>query len=158
MNDYKELLSQIACCTSEESCNGCPLNSDNILDFCVDELLEKASDAIEQLCADVARLEAENRAKESYIAETIGKVIEERDAAASDQWISVKDRMPERIPCKVETSYSDTVAVLTKGRVVLVAVWDGIDWIGAFDYWGVMGEEITHWKALTPLPKEAEHE
>lgn len=84
MNDYKELLSQIAYCTSEESCNGCPLNSDNILDFCVDELLEKASDAIERLCADVARLEAENRAKESYIAETIGKVIEERDAAIRD--------------------------------------------------------------------------
>lgn len=84
MNDYKELLSQIACCTSEESCNGCPLNSDNILDSCVDELLEKASDAIEQLCEDVARLEAENRAKEQYIAETIGKVIKERDAAIAD--------------------------------------------------------------------------
>lgn len=49
MNDYKELLSQIAYCTSEEGCDGCPLNSDNILDLCVDELLEKASDAIEQL-------------------------------------------------------------------------------------------------------------
>lgn len=30
------------------------------------------------------RLEAENRAKEQYIAETIGKVIKERDAAIAD--------------------------------------------------------------------------
>lgn len=30
------------------------------------------------------RLEAENRAKEQYIAETIGKVIKERDAAVAD--------------------------------------------------------------------------
>ena len=67
-------------------------------------------------------------------------------------WISVNERMPELKPCKAGTAYSEAVVVLTKGCVVLVAVWDGIDWIGAFDYWDVMGEEVTHWMPVLPLP------
>lgn len=81
MTNYKELLSRIVYCASADTCDGCPLDSEDISEICVDKLLKKASDAIEQLCTDVARLEAENRAKEQYISETIGKVIKERDAA-----------------------------------------------------------------------------
>lgn len=84
MANYKELLSRIVYCASADTCDGCPLDSDDISEICVDKLLKKAADAIEQLCTDVARLTAENRAKEQYIAETIGKVIKERDAAIAD--------------------------------------------------------------------------
>lgn len=41
--------------------------------------------------AKVTRLEAENRAKEEYIAETIGKVIKERDAIMSAFLETVSD-------------------------------------------------------------------
>ena len=77
MSDYKELISNLRCCFSGE-CERCALIEDN--QRCQERLLEKAADAIEYLCTDVARLEAENRAKEQYIAETIGKITRERDA------------------------------------------------------------------------------
>lgn len=68
MNDYKELIGDIGDCLighpSEALCK---------------RVLREAADAIERLCTDAARLEAENRAKEQYIAETIGRVIIERD-------------------------------------------------------------------------------
>ena len=63
MNNYKELVFALR---SKES-------RDNR------ELLDAAADVIEQQKAELERLEAENRAKEQYIAETIGKVIKERD-------------------------------------------------------------------------------
>ena len=68
MNDYKELVFALR---SKES-------RDNR------ELLDAAAKEIEQQKAELERLEAENRAKEQYIAETIGKVIKERDAAIAD--------------------------------------------------------------------------
>lgn len=46
--------------------------------------LEEMCKEREELTAKVARLEAENRAKEQYIAETIGKVIKERDESPCD--------------------------------------------------------------------------
>ena len=76
MNDYKELISNLLFLAQY-----CHRNYNELF---VDDELKKAADAIEQLCTDVARLEAENRAKEQYIAETIGKVIKERDAAIAD--------------------------------------------------------------------------
>lgn len=69
MNDYKELIEELR---------------KEPLKFARALLRFEAANAIEQLCVDVARLEAENRAKEQYIAETIGKVIKERDAAIAD--------------------------------------------------------------------------
>lgn len=52
----------------------------------IDQLVIRLNDETER----VARLEAENRAKEQYIAETIGKLARERDAAIEDvkkNWI-----------------------------------------------------------------------
>ena len=69
------------------------------------------------------------------------------------EWISVKDRLPELIPCNAGTAYSEAVNVCTDGRKVMVAVWDGIDWLCDMDYWEAWGETITHWTpVLLPLP------
>lgn len=69
------------------------------------------------------------------------------------EWISVKDRLPDLIPCNVGTAYSEAVIAWTSGRKAMIAVWDGIDWIAPFDYWEAWGEEITHWMPLPELPK-----
>lgn len=70
------------------------------------------------------------------------------------EWISVKDRLPDLIPCNVGTAYSEAVIAWTSGRKAMIAVWDGIDWIAPFDYLEAWGEEITHWMPLPELPKE----
>lgn len=72
------------------------------------------------------------------------------NADASQEWISVKDRLPELIPCNAGTAYSEAVIVWTDNRKTMIAVWDGIDFLCAADYWEAWGEEITHW---TPLPQ-----
>lgn len=69
------------------------------------------------------------------------------------EWISVKDRLPDLIPCNVGTAYSEAVIAWTSGRKAMIAVWDGIDWIAPFDYWEAWGEEITHWMPLPQPPK-----
>ena len=70
------------------------------------------------------------------------------------QWISVKDRLPELIPCNAGTAYSEAVNVLTTGRKVITAIWDGFDWICDAEFWDAEFEEITHWTpVLLPLPK-----
>lgn len=73
---------------------------------------------------------------------------------AGPKWISVKDRLPELIPCNAGTAYSEAVIVWTTGRKAMVAVWDGIDFLCAADYWEAWGERITHWMPLPEPPKE----
>lgn len=78
-------------------------------------------------------------------------------AAAGPRWISVKERRPELIACNAGTEYSEAVIVCTSGRKIMVAVWDGIDFLCDMDYWEAWGETITHWMPtewLLPLPKE----
>lgn len=75
------------------------------------------------------------------------------------EWISVKDGLPKLIPCDAGTAYSEAVNVLTSGRKVLTAIWDGFDWICDAEYWDAEGEEITHWTpVLLPLPAKEEYE
>jgi hypothetical protein len=70
------------------------------------------------------------------------------------RWIPVGERLPDLIPCSAGTGYSEAVNVLTSGRKVMVAVWDGVDWLCAMDYWDAWGEVITHWTpVLLPLPE-----
>ena len=70
------------------------------------------------------------------------------------EWISVKDRLPETIPCGAGTAYSEAVNVLTDGRKVLTAIWNGLHWICDAEFWGAEFEEITHWTpVLLPLPQ-----
>lgn len=70
------------------------------------------------------------------------------------RWVPVTERLPELIPCNAGTAYSEAVNVCTDGRKVMVAVWDGIDWLCDMDYWEAWGETITHWTpVLLPLPE-----
>ena len=74
------------------------------------------------------------------------------------RWIPVTESLPKLIPCNAETGYSEAVNVLTSGRKVITAIWNGTDWIGPFGYWDAVGEKITHWAPvpfpLPQLPKE----
>ena len=75
------------------------------------------------------------------------------NGATIPEWISVKDGLPELIPCNAGTAYSEAVNVLTTGRKVITAIWDGFDWICDAEFWDAEGEEITHWTpVLLPLP------
>lgn len=70
------------------------------------------------------------------------------------RWIPVAERLPDLIPCDAGTAYSEAVNVLTSGRKVLRAIWDGEDFIADTDFWDAEGEEITHWTpVLLPLPE-----
>ena len=70
------------------------------------------------------------------------------------EWISVKDRLPDTIPCGAGTEYSEAVNVLTNGRKVLTAIWNGFDWICDAEFWDAEDEEITHWTpVLLPMPQ-----
>lgn len=69
------------------------------------------------------------------------------------RWISVNEELPNLIPCGAGTGYSEAINVLTSGRKVLTALWDGIDFITDAEFWGAEDEEITHWcPVLLPLP------
>lgn len=71
------------------------------------------------------------------------------------RWIPVTERLPELIPCeKAGTAYSEAVIVWTTGKKAMIAVWDGIDFLCATDYWEAWGETITHWMPLPEPPKE----
>lgn len=70
------------------------------------------------------------------------------------KWIPVTERLPELIPCNAGTAYSEAVNVLTSGRKVFTAIWDGIDFICDARFWEAEGEKITHWTpVLLPLPE-----
>lgn len=70
------------------------------------------------------------------------------------RWIPVTEQLPKLIPCSAGTAYSEAVNVLTSGRKVLTAIWDGTDFIADADFWDAEDEEITHWTpVLLPLPK-----
>lgn len=67
------------------------------------------------------------------------------------KWIPVTVRLPKTIPCGAGTKYSEAVNVLTTGRKVLTAIFDGTDFIADAEFWEAEDEEITHW-ASVPLP------
>lgn len=78
------------------------------------------------------------------------------DNNVGGKWIPVTERLPELIPCNAGTAYSEAVIVWTDGRKAMIAVWDGVDFLCAADYWEAWGESITHWMPLPDPPKEGE--
>lgn len=70
------------------------------------------------------------------------------------QWIPVTEGMPKTIPCGAGTEYSEAVNVLTSGRKVITAIWNGLHWICDAEFWDAEFEEITHWTpVILPLPE-----
>lgn len=75
------------------------------------------------------------------------------------RWIPVTERLPDLIPCGAGTAYSEAVNVLTSGRKVLTAIWNGTDFFADDEFWEAEGEEITHWTpVLLPLPEPPKEE
>lgn len=86
-----------------------------------------------------------------YLAEDVIPDIDNAPTVDALKWTSVKEGLPNLIPCDAGTAYSEAVNVLTTGRKVLTAIWDGFDWICDAEFWDAEDEEITHW-APVPLP------
>lgn len=74
------------------------------------------------------------------------------DNNVGGKWIPVTERLPELIPCNAGTAYSEAVIAWTDGRKAMIAVWDGVDFLCAADYWEAWGENITHWMPLPEPP------
>ena len=75
------------------------------------------------------------------------------------KWIPVAEKLPDTIPCGAGTEYSEAVNVLTSGRKVLTAIFDGNDFIADAEFWEAENEEITHWTpVLLPLPESPKGE
>lgn len=70
------------------------------------------------------------------------------------RWIPCGERMPDLIPCKAGTAYSEKVIVWTAGRKAMVCVWDGKDWFVPYGFWEVWGKDVTHWMPLPEPPEE----
>lgn len=103
-------------------------------------------------CRQIVRqLEAQLEAQQVWIDELEAELKEER------RWIPVGERLPDLVPCGAGTAYSEAVNILTSGRKVLTAIWDGIDFIADAGFWEAEGETITHWTpVLLPLPEPPE--
>ena len=92
-----------------------------------------------------------------YDTNAVLESIDSQPTVESPQWIPVTERLPKLIPCeKAGTAYSEAVIVWTTGKKAMIAVWDGIDFLCAADYWEAWGETITHWMPLPQAPKEGE--
>lgn len=91
------------------------------------------------------------KAQQTRIAQLEAELKEER------RLIPVEERLPDLVPCGAGTAYSEAVNILTSGRKVLTAIWDGTEFITDAEFWEAEGEVITHWTpVLLPLPKRPE--
>ncbi len=72
------------------------------------------------------------------------------------RWIPVEERKPDVVISSVTgKGYSEAVNVLTSGRNVITAIYNGEDFIGDAEFWEAEDEAITHWTpVLLPLPIE----
>lgn len=78
------------------------------------------------------------------------------DNNVSGKWIPLSEGYPDLIPCNAGTAYSEAVIVWTLGKKAMLAVWDGIDFLCAAEYWGAEGDTVTHWMPL-PEPRRRKH-
>ena len=76
------------------------------------------------------------------------------EALERTRWIPCSERLPDLIPCKAGTAYSEKVIVWITGRKAMVCVWDGKDWLVPSGFWEVWGKDVTHWMPLPEPPEE----
>jgi|GEM_PF-953957 len=122
MIDAKEIVQALRCC-AEGECKDCAMHEDK--QRCQENLLDKASEAIE-------RLTAENAALREKVP----------------QWISVEDRLPIDRLSKYLVAFRDA-----GGSIVDMARYFPSDgW--TCDNWEVPQNLITHWMPLPEAPEE----
>ena len=119
----KEIVQALRCC-AEGECKDCAMHEDK--QRCQENLLDKASEAIERLTAENAKAEAE------------------RDALREKKrWISVTEKTPE---------YDMPQLALNADGEALIANYAYGEW---FDTWG-QDVEVTHWMPLPEAPEEGD--
>ena len=119
----KEIVRALRCC-AEGECKDCAMHEDK--QRCQENLLDKASEAIERLTAENAKAEAE------------------RDALREKKrWISVTEKTPE---------YDMPQLALNADGEALIANYAYGEW---FDTWG-QDVEVTHWMPLPEAPEEGD--
>lgn len=96
----------------------------------------------------------ENKFVFPYREEALFVAISALREREDQRWIPVSERKPELKPCKSGGLQSDAVTILTSQGTVMNAIWDGVDWIGPFDYWDAWGEKVTHWMPLSEIQME----
>lgn len=92
------------------------------------------------------------------VSEAVALLVEQgekiAELEAQSRWIPVTERLPDLIPCDAGTAYSEAVNVLTSGRKVLTAIFDGDGFITDAAFWEAEDEKATHWTpVLLPLPE-----
>ena len=118
---YEEIIQALRCC-AEGECKDCAMHEDK--QRCQENLLDKASEAIERLTAENAKAEAE------------------RDALREkNRWISVTEKTPE---------YDMPQLALNADGDALIANYAYGEW---FDTWG-QDVEVTHWMPLPEATEE----
>ena len=122
---YKEKeIVQALRCGAKGECKDCAMHEDK--QRCQENLLDKASEAIERLTAENAKAEAE------------------RDALREKKrWISVTEKTPE---------YDMPQLALNADGEALIANYAYGEW---FDTWG-QDVEVTHWMPLPEAPEEGD--
>ena len=125
----------------------------NVLDY-----IQEAADTLQLQKVRIMELETELKDErhrhDRYVDFELAEAAELARVKAERRWIAVTERKPDIIPCSAGSAYSEAVNVLTSGRKVLTAIWDGTDFIADAEFWEAENEEITHWTpVLLPLPE-----
>ena len=122
MRDYAELIHDLRCCSDVGTCNSCSREKDSNTERC-DSIEREAADAIEELLDELT---------------TIRKQF--------PRWISVEERLPDRLPAKFANWSKEVFVAVKRGREYRAYV-DRYSHI--YKTWGAFGGEVTHWM---PLP------
>ena len=73
------------------------------------------------------------------------------DANQPNPWISVEDKLPDRLPAKFANWSKEVIVAVKRGRECRIYV-DRYSHI--YKTWGVFEDGVTHWMPIPELPKE----
>lgn len=136
---YEELAGDLRYCYKGD-CNGCRRYTKDTR-FCYD-LLRDAADAIEELNGFLCEAE---RDRDEY-----RERLDKTNDILLNRWIPVTERMPEMhdevLICNEDYGKTDL-------GFATVALWDGSDWINAWNRAGTL-HYVTHWMPIPEPPKE----